>query len=93
MNRFLKFFTSTLCIEVDSYDENIIYGSVRFNSRASKLKTYSKKYYNYSKVDEEYIKEYYENNQGVLEILASSSKIMKVQQKNSGCNGGNGGSL
>lgn len=73
MNKFLKFFTSTLGIKVDSYDENMIYGSVRFNSRASKLKTYSKKYYNYNKADEEYIKEYYENNKGVLEILKSSS--------------------
>lgn len=88
MNKFLKFFTSTLGIKVDSYDENMIYGSVRFNNRASKLKTYSKKYYNYSKVDEEY----YENNQGVLEILASSSNN-KSPTKNSGCNGGYGGSL
>lgn len=92
MNKFLKFFTSTLGIKVDSYDENMIYGSVRFNNRASKLKTYSKKYYNYSKVDEEYIKEYYENNQGVLEILASSSNN-KSPTKDSGCNGGYGGSL
>lgn len=91
MNRFLKFIKSTLGIKVDSHDENMIYGSVRFNNRASKLKTYSKKYYNDSKVDEEYIKDYYENNQGVLEILASSSNN-KSPKRNSGCNGGNGGS-
>lgn len=87
MNKFLKFFTSTLGMKVDSYDENMVYGSVRFNNRASKLKTYSKKYYSYSKVDEEYIKEYYENNQGVLEILpASSSNLNKnISTKTIGC--------
>lgn len=94
MNKFLKFFTTTLGIKVDSYDENMIYGSVRVNNRASKLKTYSKKYYNYSKVDEEYIKEYYENNQGVLEISASSSN-KNIPTKNGGCGSisGSGGTL
>lgn len=92
MNKFLKFFTSTLGIKNDSYNENMIYGSVRFNNRASKLNMYSKKYYNYSKVDEEYIKGYFENRQGVLEILAPSTNN-KSPTKNSGCNGGNGGSL
>lgn len=94
MNTFLKFFTSTLGIKVDSYGENMVNGSVRFNNRASKLKTYSKKYYNYSKSDEEYIKEYYENNQGVLEILASSSNE-NIPTKNNGCGSisGSGGTL
>lgn len=90
MNKFLKFFTSTLGIKVDSYDENMVYGSVRFNNRASKLNTYSKKYYNFNKVDEEYIKEHYENNRGVLEILASSSN-KNIPTKNSGCGSISGG--
>lgn len=94
MNKFFKFFTSTFGIKVDSYDEHMVNGSVRSNNRASKLKMYRKKYFNYSKVDEEYIKEYYENNQGVLEILASSSN-KNIPTKNSGCGSisGNGGTL